>query len=385
MEQVRHARIPVHLNAVLIGEKTVPKGCKVRNVSNHGLLLQCDADGRIQTFRDGDPVDIHLLFHRPDGTKYQTITATVRHVDAHGIGVEFCQPDAELVKLIESYRIDETQSIEATITHHRKASGPGRPATVVPHPASGASANAERRLPIEDANGRRLYYIGLLSLAIVAGILTAGYALTMGLGSRLTALETLIRTHDVELTRFQSQLLAHGSVDGVTDKRKTPVKSVGSVSNIEHERPAIAPLQQSAPAIPSMAETADISGNNEEAAGSPSSRLSNEEETTAAMISKPAGLADQGAASVSVEDQDAEKHGPWVINLLSSPNKSDADRFAEKARKQGVPVEQSNIRLKGREYFRVQLTGFLTEKQAGETAGPVKERLRLKDVWIFKL
>ena len=362
----------------------MPKGCKVRNVSNHGLLLQSDADGRIQTFRDGDHVDIHLLFHRPDGTKYQTIAATVRHVDANGIGVEFCQPDVELVKLIESYRIDETQSIEATITHHRKASGPGRPATVVPHPASSASAYTARRRPIEDANGRRLYYLGLLSLAIAVGILTAGYMLTTDLGSRVSALETLIRTHDVELTRFQSQFLADGNPVSSTDNRKTPVKSVGSVSKIEDERPAIAPLQQNAPASPTVAETADISGNNEEAAGSPPTRPSNEEKTTAAMISKPAGLADQVVTSVSVDDRDTEKHGPWVINLLSSPNKSDADRFAEKARKQGVPVEQSSIRLKGREYFRVQLTGFLTERQAGESAGPIKEKLRLKDVWIFK-
>ena len=55
------------------------------------------------------------------------------------------------------------------------------------------------------------------------------------------------------------------------------------------------------------------------------------------------------------------------------------------ARKQGVPVHQSSITLKGREYFRVQMTGFQTEKQAVERADPVKERLRLKDVWIYKL
>jgi hypothetical protein len=375
MEQVRHARIPVHLNAVLIGEKTVPKGCKVRNVSKHGLLLQCDADGRIQTFRDSDHVDIHLLFHRPDGTKYQTITATVRHVDANGIGVEFCQPDAELVKLIESYRIEETQGIEATITYHRKASGPGRPATVVTHPAYRVSANAEQRLPTGDAGGRRLYYLGLLSLVIAVGVITAGFMLTFGLDSRLTALETLIRARDVEQTRSQSQYLAHGNPGGATDTRMTPVKSLGSGSSTEHEPPAIARQQQRAPAAPPMAETADISGNYEEAASSPSVSQPNEEEITAATITEHAGLA----------DQNAEKHGPWVINLLSSPNKSDADLFAEKARKQGIQVEQSSITLKGREYFLVQLTGFLTEKQAGESAGPVKERLRLKDVWIFKL
>jgi hypothetical protein len=73
-----------------------------------------------------------------------------------------------------------------------------------------------------------------------------------------------------------------------------------------------------------------------------------------------------------------------VINLLSSPRKSDADRFADIARKRGIAVEQTTIMLKGREFFRVQLTGFLTEKQAEENARPVKDKLGLKDVWIFK-
>jgi hypothetical protein len=362
MEQVRHARTPVLLNAVLIGEKKAPKGCKVRNVSNHGLLLQCDADGRIQTFGDGEHVDIHLLFHRPDGTKYQTITASVRHLDANGIGVEFCQPNAELVKLIESYRVDETQSIEATITHNRKSPGPDRSANVVTHPASRASANTELRVPAEYANGRRFYYLGLLSLVIAVGIIAAGYLLTIGLGSRVNTLETLIRAHDVALTRFQTKFLAQVNPGSATETRKTLVKSVDIVSSTVHERPAVVLLQQSEPASSPTARIADISGNNED-------------EATAAMIPEPARFA----------DLDVEKRGPWVINLLSSPKKSDADRFADKARKQGIPVEQSSITLKGREYFRVQLTGFLTEKQAGESAGPVKEMLRLKDVWIFKL
>ena len=102
------------------------------------------------------------------------------------------------------------------------------------------------------------------------------------------------------------------------------------------------------------------------------------------MIVEPAGLPGQDGAAVYVDSQDAGKRGPWVINLLSSPRKSDADRFADNARKQGIPVEQGTIRLKGREFFRVQLTGFLTQKQAEESARPVKDKLGLKNVWIFK-
>jgi PilZ domain/SPOR domain len=383
MEQVRHARIPVHLDAVLIGKKTVPKGCKVRNVSNHGLLLQCDADGRIQTFRDDDLVDIHLLFQRPDGTKYLTITATVRHVDTNGIGVEFCQPDRELIRLIESYRIDETQSLEATISHSRKAAGSSGPAIVVTHPASVASAHTERRKPAGNASGRSRYYFGLLLLVVAVGIFTADYLRTFGLSSRVAALESLVGARDVELARFQSQFLARDAAVDVADKNRSAVKSGGSVSTPESEVSAVAPLQQDALATSPTMETA-VKAGAEEVTSSPSSGQSSEEETTAAMIVKPAGFAGQVVASAYVDSQDAEKRGSWVINLLSSPNKSDADQFADKARKQGIPVEQETIRLKGREFFRVQLTGFLTENQAEENAGPVKKRLGLKDVWIFK-
>jgi hypothetical protein len=60
MERRRHARTPVNINAMLIGQKTVPKGCRVRNVSQQGMLLQCEPDGRLLTFSKGDKVEIHL-------------------------------------------------------------------------------------------------------------------------------------------------------------------------------------------------------------------------------------------------------------------------------------------------------------------------------------
>jgi hypothetical protein len=222
-------------------------------------------------------------------------------------------------------------------------------------------------------------------LAIAAGILTAGYLRTSGLGTRIIALETITRAHEGELDRFrsQSQFLTRGDADGDTDERKTSLKSGSSASTPEHKNPAVTALQQSAPAPTPSAERAGISGA-ADATGSPAAGVTQAGEVAASTIAESAGMTDRGAASVYVESHDAEKHGPWVINLMSSPNKSDADRFAEKAMKQGIPVEQNTIRLKDREFFRVQLTGFQTEKQAEHNAGPVKDKLGLKDVWIFK-
>jgi hypothetical protein len=73
-----------------------------------------------------------------------------------------------------------------------------------------------------------------------------------------------------------------------------------------------------------------------------------------------------------------------VINLLSDPNEGLAERFAARARDSGVPVEQNRIEMKGRIYWRVQITGFDTARDAQTHANEVKEKLHLKDVWIFK-
>jgi hypothetical protein len=78
------------------------------------------------------------------------------------------------------------------------------------------------------------------------------------------------------------------------------------------------------------------------------------------------------------------KEGRWVINLLSDPNKALAGRFADRARERGVPVEQTRSEVKGRVFWRVQLTGFETASEARAHADEVKAKLRLKDVWIFK-
>jgi hypothetical protein len=78
------------------------------------------------------------------------------------------------------------------------------------------------------------------------------------------------------------------------------------------------------------------------------------------------------------------KRGRWVINLLSDPNKALAERFAARARDRGVPVEENRSEVKGRVFWRVQITGFGTMSEARAHAEEVKAKLRLKDVWIFK-
>jgi hypothetical protein len=92
----------------------------------------------------------------------------------------------------------------------------------------------------------------------------------------------------------------------------------------------------------------------------------------------PAPATDPQSAPVS------RKAGPWVINLLSDPSETLAARFADQARERGVTVEQTRTEVKGRVYWRVQITGFATAGEAQARAEQVKEKLKLKDVWVFK-
>jgi cell division septation protein DedD len=79
-----------------------------------------------------------------------------------------------------------------------------------------------------------------------------------------------------------------------------------------------------------------------------------------------------------------DNNAPWVINLVSTTNKAEADRFAENALSRGIQTVQQQITLKGRQYWRVQIAGFSTKEDASAYADTAREKLSLKNVWIMK-
>ena len=79
-----------------------------------------------------------------------------------------------------------------------------------------------------------------------------------------------------------------------------------------------------------------------------------------------------------------DKDGPWAINLVSSLSKADAERLAEKARSRDIQTQQQQVTVKGKQYWRVQITGFSTMEEARTYVDTAKEKLGLKEVWIMK-
>ena len=73
-----------------------------------------------------------------------------------------------------------------------------------------------------------------------------------------------------------------------------------------------------------------------------------------------------------------------MINLVSSGNKDDAERFRAKAGTRAVAASLSRVTVKGKDYWRVQVPGFATSAEAQAAAEPIKEKLGLDEVWIAR-
>jgi len=76
--------------------------------------------------------------------------------------------------------------------------------------------------------------------------------------------------------------------------------------------------------------------------------------------------------------------GPWVINLLSSTDKAYVNKAMADAQSKGVDVVITSANVKGKQYWRLQIPGFRSMAAAKRAAVPVKEKLSIQDVWIFK-
>jgi cell division septation protein DedD len=82
-------------------------------------------------------------------------------------------------------------------------------------------------------------------------------------------------------------------------------------------------------------------------------------------------------AATEITDQ-----GSWVINLASLDNQAAADRFSARAQAKGIRVQQQIASVKGKQRWRIRVTGFATLSEARINAGPIQEKLGLKNVWI---
>ena len=472
MAQPQHAKTP-KLNALLIGKRTVPSGCRVLNVSQQGMSLQCNPDGRLLTFISGDTVDIYLSVQHTNGHNKFTIPAIVSHVDESTIDAVFHCTDPELAGLIESYRTSELHDLEASIDHRQTS----RKESAVKPVAVNESISYNARPDESTSQSNRSFYSGLFTLFIASLVLLGAYYYISSLNKRLNTLETVTRSHTDELAEVQTQVFSSRLQDGryaslnarmkaLTDafqsfeKRITqtlsqdpvivtaaapqlikeptvtpredykpasdipkpqatkpvgtaaaapvPIKKVPKATlppvkeapaAMEKEQiitePSI-PSQQKYPAIDTQAAapatiTTARSAPKATPASVPQDKTEKTETKQALAIkqeptARPATptVATPAASPTRTEKPAAARTGPWVINLLSSTDKAYVDKAMSDVRSKGFDVVVKSATVKGRQYWRLQAPGFGSMAEAKTAAEPIKEQLKIKDVWIFK-
>jgi hypothetical protein len=471
-----HAKAP-KLNALLIGKRTVPSGCRVLNVSQQGMSLQCNPDGRLLTFSNGDSVDIYLSVEHASGQNKFTIPAIVSHADENTIDVVFHCTDTELAGLIESYRTSESHNLEASIDHRRAS----RSGSTVKPVAVNDSLSYNEQPDSKARQNSRSFYAGLLILFISSLVLLGAYYYVSSINKRLNTLETVTRSHTDELAEVQTQVFSSRLQDGryaslnarmkaLTDAFQSFEKRVmqtlpreplaiaatapeqaseATVTSQKAQKPAFTPREAQKPAVDttrSKAEPREVAAPPPapvkkaaavitdkqplEEQGTPSMQkypvivTSPIEQATIALPqttpktvilattpdkpvetetkytpaikpqTQPAASADTPTVAVSTAppmttparavDAATARSGPWIINLLSSPDKAYVDKAMAEARSRGFAVVTTSARVKGKQYWRLQIPGFESMAATKKAAEPVKEKMKIKDVWILK-
>ncbi|MDH3979346.1 MAG: PilZ domain-containing protein [Gammaproteobacteria bacterium] len=377
MERRRHARTPVDINALLIGEKTLPRGFRVINVSQHGMMLYCDTDNRLSSLSAGDSVDIHLTVQHAGEQKKLTIPSHVRHVAENSIDVEFQHPDAILMDLIESYRISDQYKLEALLGSDTATTGKITP-IADSSDDSAPGTQQETTQTSELAGSHKPFYPGLLTLILATCIITGGYIYTASIDGRISTLETRAEQQSSELSELKNHTLGISLPEGRHSSLNTPMTAPGDTVTRQKDEPTL------------LIQRSDVSAKTTEDTGaSPAARI----EAAATLTNEPGATpatsapAHSGPTSSELAESSAALPGtvaPWTINLLSSPDRVYVEQFAARARAQDINVVVSEADVRGRHYWRLQIPGFHSAADAKAHAEPVKQALGIQNVWILK-
>ncbi len=391
MERRNHARIAVNLNAALLDDQAMSMGCRVRDVSTGGMLLQHEHGDKATTFHAGDTVEVRLSLTQADERKVIPLSMTVRHVEENGIGVEFLQPQSQLMKLVEPYRLDKEEAQETAAHQGREKITAG--STVSPVSASPSTRASRRRFAIQRARAqlaetmkttrapdiekerpaakqppeknpvtgnsdRRLFYIGLLSLVAAVGILALDFSTRTRLEDRISTLESGVDRQVNALTILRARLTPPDSRTNDLSALNARVETLATSFAALETR-----IMQGAGQTTSAPETlpGDPQPENDKAA--------------TGILAK---------TTAPAQPQSIGNNDSWVINLVSLYDQAAAERFTGKARAQGIRADTNQVSVKGQQIWRVQISGFSTRDEASAYGDTSKKKLGLNSVWIFK-
>ena len=401
MERRYHSRVAVNLKAALVADKAMPLGCRVRDVSSGGMLLQYERYDKAITFHKGDTVEVRVSLKQSDERKVIPFTMTVRRVEENGISAEFLQPQSQLMRLIEPDRLDKEETREVAANEGRGGITTTTTSTVSPISASTNARASRRRFAVQRARAqlsetiktagkpvtekkqpafepppgdnsttgkgdRRLFYIGLLSLVVAVGILLVDSDNRTRTENRMSALESAINQQVNALAIPRTRLNPAYAGAKELAELNARVESLGVSFAVLETR-----VMQNADHSTTRSTTA--------ATSTPG---------TLASIPQPASdkLTTESLmkSTPPTQPKTASSDGSWVVNLISLYDKTAAIQFTEKARTRDIRAETHQVDVNGKQTWRVQVSGFSTRDEASTYGDTSKEKLGLNSVWIFK-
>ena len=247
------------------------------------------------------------------------------------------------------------------------------------------------------------YWLKITGFSLISILLAVNAYLLLPSANRLAKVESDLDNHASKFAKLDSPVSAsdelsenleylntrvHMLTNFITDLevQLTSLKAVAESINDDcppqfkaeaaaHEVLAVTKPADNVAATPSAAATnADTDSSTEtQSSGDKQARYDQPEEPAAPVAE------DVVAAPAVTEITD---QGAWVINLASLDNQAAADRFSVRAQAKGIPVQQQIVSLKGKQHWRIRVTGFASLSEARSNAGPIKEKLGLKNVWI---
>ena len=246
----------------------------------------------------------------------------------------------------------------------------------------------------------RSLYPRLVSVLVVTAMLMGAYIYTSRLDNRITALETLTGTQNSGLTDMQDRLFSASLLEGRYASLDARITALGNAFTSMDDKLSLLVSRQLSPmeAVPPAGNADTVlqapAKNTQtdtpvEISVSPTANAENTADITSVqepVVADPVA-ADPVAADPVAADPVAAPvtgDGPWIINLMSSQDKHYVEQFARRANDADIPLALNSAEVKGKTYWRLQITGFESLDNARAYAGPVKESLGIKEVWYLK-
>jgi hypothetical protein len=88
---------------------------------------------------------------------------------------------------------------------------------------------------------------------------------------------------------------------------------------------------------------------------------------------------------VKTESPPAAKKGDWVVNIESHINENDADRLVESYRSKGLPVEKFSVKISGKTWHRLRVTGFSSAEEAESYIKSTASRNDFPHAWMERV